>query len=205
MVQALYGPDVGFGRCLGLLHDGVGDVEVQCRFLSPGSRGLIMTANLSDTTQMCIRNVYDFVANDTADIARCMGMSSAEGLELPRGGYDLHVHVEHEFQPIVPTYIMGAIYVSLVSLVLGRRGSRAVSILGSVGNAGSLTSPYPIDQSYVATAIDQGYRRAIIASSMVISDEAKAMAEELHEDGEPRLKIIRVGTIRDALPVYFDV
>lgn len=34
---------------------------------------------------------------------------------------DLHVHVENGWRPVHPTYQMGAIYVALASLLVGRR------------------------------------------------------------------------------------
>lgn len=47
----------------------------------------------------------------------------AEG-ELPvlrQAGVDLHIHMRDGFKPIKQVYYLGAIYISLLSLLLGRR------------------------------------------------------------------------------------
>ena len=167
-----------------------------------------MTGHLSDLTQACVRNMIDLVIHDTHAIMDQLDCESSMELSLMKRGYDLHVHVEHGYQPITSTYSMGAIYMAMVSLLIGRHLSDKVIIFGDVGNAGSLSSKWSFDERYVRVCGALGYRRVITGPTTpgvtAISDEAKAFAASLHSDGKPLVEIITVHKVLDALPWYFN-
>ena len=120
MAEELDGCHVGLGRCLGLVHDHIGDIEIQCCWTRPGNRELILTGNLSSVSREAIWNIKDLVQQSIPGISSRLGLC-AEGLSLIKQGHDLHVHVENGFHPVGPSYQMGAIYLSMVSLLISQR------------------------------------------------------------------------------------
>ena len=203
MAEALDGPHVGLGYGVGLFEDGVGSFEVQCCWTQPGNRELIMTGNLSTVSGDAINNMKDRVCESIPSIANRLAVSS-EDLVLMKRGHDLHVHIEHSFHPIKPSYQMGAIYVALVSLMIGRRPRKDTVVFGDVGNrTGVFSSPWKLGDT-VHHCVGLGYRRAVVGKSSMMTPEATAFASRIHVDGEPFLRIISVDNILDALTYCFE-
>ena len=140
---------------------------------------------------------------DTPAIFRIMGMESYSSSSLERRRCDLHIHVEHAYRPFSQVYVMGAMYMSLVSLFLKRRPREDVIIFGAVGNAGSLSSNYELDRTYITVCKNRGYRRVIIGRGTVVPAEVQAYAEMLLSDGQPAVRLITMNRVLDAVPVYF--
>ena len=203
MAEALDGCHVGVGKCLGLEADGVGVVEVQCCWTSPGRRELIMTGNLSQVSRNAIYSMKDLVQASIVTIMDELGLPS-QGLSLVKSGHDLHVHIEHGYQSVKPSYQMGAIVISLVSLLIGRRPREDVILFGDVGNsAGQYSSNWTIDLGFVADCARWGYREAFVGDGTKVTDDAKAAAGVLQRDGRPLVKLTVFEGILDAIPLCF--
>ena len=205
MVEALAnGPHVGVCHCLGLVTDGIGTIQVQCCWVKPkDNEGLIMTGNLSSVTKDAIPVMKDLVIASTRAIASRLGLPPDE-LSLDKRGHDLHVHVEHRFLPIETTYLMGAIYVSLVSLMIGRQPGDDTMVFGHVGNSsGSFSSKWKLDETNISNCKYIGYRRAILGKNTEVTDGAKAAAEMVQDDGKPLVELIIVEDILDAISLCF--
>lgn len=182
----------------------VGEIEVQCTWVEPGSQQVLMTGNLSTQSRACIRNVVELVMADLSAIASRLGLPTPSHT-LVRRGYDLHVHLEHGYQPVRPTYQMGAIFVALVSLLFGRRAREDVMIFGDVSNLGAFSSNWTLQEADVKDFIDEGYRRVILGVNTQVPDAARARALEPHpDDGKPALDLIVAHRILDAMGLYFN-
>ena len=163
----------------------------------------MMTGNLSKISQDAIRNVKCLVEESIPTIAGVLGVS-LESLSLTRRGHDLHVHVEHCFVPIEPTYQMGAIYVSLVSLLVGRRPRDDTTILGAIDIVtGAFTSQWKVDVYNVQNYKIGGFRRLVIGEGTKLTEKALSAAAELHEDGRPQVEIVTKGHILETLKACF--
>lgn len=182
----------------------MGEIEVQCCWVEPGTQQLVMTGNLSQQSRSSIYNVRDLVMGDVTALAGRLGVA-APAYTLVRRGYDLHVHLEHGYQPVEATYQMGAIYVSFVSLLFGRRARKDVMIFGDVGNLGAFSSRWSLNDANVEVYIDQGYRRVILGANTAVSDGARARAREPHpEDGKPAVDLVITDKILEAACMYFE-
>ena len=179
-------------------------MEIQCCSLELGHADLIMTGNLSVETQACIRNVKDLVIATTPAIALSLGIEASEALSLVRRGYDLHVHVDYGYSPITVTYIMGAMYMAMVSLLVGRTPRDDTIIFGAVGNAGSLNGRWELQRMFFTVCRNKGYRRVIIGAGITLPKDAKERAEAIHPDGKPWVDVITVDMVVDAVPLYFN-
>lgn len=209
MEACLDGPHVGVGICLGLLDDGVGLVEVQCCRLLPGKRELLLTGNFSGSAEMALQTVTALAEKDAACLLAMDKSAAARGppVLLPRGT-DLHVHLHHDYGPVTTIYFMGAAYLSLISLLLGRRPPADVLIYGGVGNMGSLTwggTAPELPAVYMTDAFRLGYRRLFLGGMCKVTAEAAAEAAILADDGRPRVEIIRKKKMRDAAAAVFDL
>ena len=179
-------------------------MQVQCVWVQPGRQQLLMTGNLSQPSEACIRNVKDFVEAAAAAIAERLGVA-APPHSLMRPGCDLHVHVEHGYQPVAPTYQMGAIYAAMVSLLFGRRAREDVMIFGEVGNLGGFSSNCPLEEENIEICKGQGYRRAILGTGTRVSEAARRAASQPHgDDGKPCLELMVTKSILSAVVWYFE-
>ena len=181
--------------------------EVQCCRVPPGKCEVITTGGLSVVSQDAIRVVKDLVHASTREIASRMGVDS-DGLSLMKRGMDLHVHVDNfAFGKINKTYQMAPLYMSMVSLVFGRRMKDDVMVFGDVGSSGSLSCIWKLEVNHIQLYRRHGYRQVIVGfgAKTKISEEAKATAGAIQSDGRPFVDIVIVGNIMDALPLCFGV
>ena len=205
MAEELDGCHVGLGRCLGLVHDHIGDIEIQCCWTRPGNRELILTGNLSSVSREAIWNIKDLVQQSIPGISSRLGLC-AEGLSLIKQGHDLHVHVENGFHPVGPSYQMGAIYLSMVSLLISQRPRKDVVVLGDVGNAtGAFSSAWDVGQSYMGYCQQLGYRHVILGDGTNVTPEAEIAAGQIQGDGQPLVRLTFIRNILDALSLCFHV
>ena len=200
MTRALDGPHIGLGHCLELVDDKVGNVEVQCCRFKPGNADLLMTGNLSAISKSVIENLLGLVEMSIPAIAARLGLPAADGLSLMKHGQDLHVHVVNRHQPIESTYHMGAIYVALVSLLIGRRARADTTVFGDVANAyATFSSIWDLNVNHIMQCQSGGYRHAILAKGTEVDAEATAAAAVIQEDGRPLVELHTVGHILDVL------
>lgn len=77
-------------------------VEVQSCFISPGEMGLMMTGNLSQTVQKCIRRAMAALETLMPRVMQKLGIHTEDDkpLELRRTGYGIHVHVERAYHMV---------------------------------------------------------------------------------------------------------
>lgn len=205
MVQALDGVHVGVGKCLGLARDNVGIFEVQCCLVGPGDCTVIMTGGLSKISSDAIRNLQGLVVESIPEIATTLSVPSHDDLVLMKRGYNLHVHIEHGYDDIEPTYQMGAIYASLVSLMIKRRPREDTMIFGHVNILnGAFSASWRLDAFNIRNCKVMGYRRMVVGQGMKIADRAVAVASELHEDGKPQVEILVKSNILEAIRECFD-
>lgn len=122
MAKALDGPHVGVGVGVGMLTDNVYDYEVQCTRVEPGDHELRLAGYLSEASRRYVRRLIEAVSRDKERVAAALGMDwLGFGKGFWPGSSDLHVYIRNGGRPILPAYQQGPIYVSLVSLLLGRR------------------------------------------------------------------------------------
>jgi len=172
-------------------------VEAQSCILEPGKGAVLMTGNPSPPSQAGIRNVLELVVADTTAILQCMGIQSLGHHSLKTRNADLHVHISYSYQQLSITYTIGAIYMSLASLLLGKPPPTDVIILGVVGNDGGFTGNFEVDMTYITICNNKGFRRVIVGTGTVISDAVRAYALM-----RPSVDIIIVDKVIDAVPMY---
>jgi ATP-dependent Lon protease len=184
--------------------DGVGVVEVQCTHLSPGKGELLITGNVSELTRMCVRTALALV-EDQADaiIARLGVGTEPAGAPLMRRRTDLHVHIEHGFKPLESSYHMGAVVMSLVSLLIGKRADERVMVFGTVGNAGTVYYRGTISEEVVTNSGIGDCRRLIIGLGTEVAKAAEQQAAAPHADGRRKLELPVYDNMMDAVEAYF--
>ena len=209
-IEALMGPQVGFALGVGLISDHVNVFEVQCCWVGPGSGEIIMTGNVSRETEEAIQFCKAFIDSRVAEIVRCMGPPSDPQQRFERAGHDLHVHINHNWRPVTPSYQIGAIMISMIALLSGRSPRADTAIFGNMLPSGQLVSDWIWSQEMTKACYCNSYiskvRRAVVAKGTVFSDDVKRVADSISpKDGQPFLRYHHLNTIFDALPLCFDL
>ena len=181
--------------------DGTGLIEAQRSWVQPGVRDLAVTGNLSSVSHDATSSVRDRVTASFAGIASRLNVPE-DSLTLIKAGRDLHVHIEHGFCPIVPSYQTGAIYLAMVSLTIAKRPRTDTTTFRDVGNStGIFSSIWEFSETTIKYCSQLGYRRSVLGGGIKIKDKTRATADVIQRDGRPLVELIVVGSILDALPL----
>ena len=175
MEDILDGPHIGLGQCICLPSEEGGFMEVQCCWTTPGSYEVIITGNRTAVTEEGIFLVRDLVRREVNDIAAALSLE-AKDIKAVRPHADLHFHCVKEGKAVQPLYQLAAIYVALVSLLIGRRPRSDTVVFGDVSNLGYLSSIWSWDEERVEFCQRKGIRRVVVGEGTKMSDEVLAMA-----------------------------
>ena len=205
MVAALDGPHVGVGVCMGLVDDHHGMIEFQCCWTTPRIHGeeVLATGALSIVTHEAVLVIKVLVLEHTQRIAQYFGLAP-EKLRLIRLKHTLYVHVCN-WEPIEPAYQMGAIYVCMVSLLVGRRPRTDTAIFGDVTTVGVFISKWKWSEKEVEVCKSKGIRRVVLGAGTEVLKAAQAMADVIHEeDGRPTVEFKFETRLVNVLPHMFE-
>jgi hypothetical protein len=205
MVEALDGPHIGRGATLGL------DLpllrfELQCCVRKPGTRNVITTGNMLPSMVGAAESVKFFVSSHCAEIGHRLGRNDLGPLIPPR--CDLHIHANYAWHPTDDLKYSSAIFVALVSLLLGRPPAPDVVVFGNITPAGVLfpgqvenLRPWSVED--VQMCESQGIRRIVLSHRTTIGEEAREAARQLKADGSDTLTFVLVNNILDGLAHVF--
>lgn len=171
--------------------------QVQCCYAYPGSRRVIKTGHLSASSGDGIETVRARVALDSPRIGQMLHMGPITP-RLMRPMHDLHVHVSYVWRPIAGGYQEGAMYVSMVALMLGRRARGDTLVFGHVDGKGVLVGgAWEWTARMVTFAAFCGYKRLVVGGGVRFEQGAREVAEKEVEEGQgarrPRLEIVECG------------
>jgi hypothetical protein len=105
-------------------------------------------------------------------------------------------------------YQVAAIYVALAALLLGCCSRPDVVVFGFVNPFGYLTSDWGWSDEMLTLCELLGVRRAVVAQGTREERNAPKVlteAEAVLGDGKPRLEIVEVGPVLDALPLCLEL
>ena len=193
MMSALDGPHVGLGLCVGLAKDGHSVIEVQCTWTGPRKLtddDVIITGHINSVMQESVNLVKDLVVERNREIAEHLGRKP-EQLRLIKQTRYLHVHIENEYKAVNKSYLMGAIYISMISLLIGRRPKAGTAVFGDISPYGVFSSVWDWTDQEVGVCQSKGNRQVVVGSGTVLLDKAPQMVEAMQEDGQPLVKIIQ--------------
>ena len=202
------GPHLGMGYGIGLAYkDNVGAYEVQCCWVSPGNHETIMTGNLSQVSREGIMWCKSFIETYMGDIITAFGLPPPPASSsFYKPGVDLHVHVAHDWEPISASYQMGVIFISMVSLLVGRRAREGVVILGDMGNLGGLLSAWEVTEEMVEFCRLCKFHTLVVGEGTTIAEGARRAAggddDECYGGGKVEIRI--VSKVLDAIPLCFE-
>lgn len=209
MESAFRGSHLGCGQGIGLITDEVGLFEVQACWVPSPTIEIRMTGNLSSTSKEAFMWMVGFVEDHSATFGTLLGHppGQAKQLSLYRPGCQLHIHMSHEYEPIKKAYQMGAIWVCLVSLLVGKPSRPDVMVFGDVDDSGYFLSSWRCTRQMVECGLMLGMRRMVMSGHTVIDDDARALAELPHpqEHGKVRMEMVNVRRVTDMVPYCFDV
>ena len=204
-MAAINGAHVGIGKCIGLVKDDKMVVEAQCCWTGPrgkDDRDTIITGALRELDRQAIWTVKNVVMELTEKIATHFNKRPEE-LRLKRPTLMLHLHLETTYQPLAGPYYMGAVFIALVSLVVGRRPRTDTAIFGEVSVTGNFGSGSEWTEEEIGWCRTLGIRRAVLGGQTGVTQEAELMAAVVQEDGKPLVEIIRESFISRTLQHCF--
>jgi hypothetical protein len=189
-------------------EDGLRFIEFQVCSVGPGRRELFLTGAMSATTRQSVGLLMNLVMEHARPLDRLFGVPAQKGPIsahlFARPYQDLHVHIVNWWLPFEPAYQQAALYVALVSLVMRRRPRPDTAILGDVNNIGGLSSTWDYSEAAVLFCHHRGIRRLVLAEGTVLTPRAKVAAEDVMEDGRPRVEIFFRDLMLEAVPLLFD-
>jgi len=115
-----------------------------------------------------------------------------------------HVHIENSGLPVTLSYHSGAIFISLVSLMIKRRPRTDTAIYGSIGPTSSFSSTRAWGTKEVTCCKEKGIRRVVVGKGTEIDKKAQRMADKVQPDGQPLLRIIHEEWAMKILQHCFD-
>lgn len=206
LVEALDGPHVGVGVCMTSEEDGTRFVEFQACVVGPGKAAVLMSGWLSEVTRQSVTVVRAVVLEHAAALDRLFAVErKASTHPLARPHVDLHVHICNGWVPLEAPYQQAALYVALVSLVMRQRPRADTAIVGVVDNLTDFYSASHYTEAVIHACQRRGIRRLVCAEQIVLSPEARAAAEEVLEDGRPRVEVLWPTSLLAAVPMVFDL
>ena len=201
MVESLDGPHVGFG--IGLGRDPQrGRFEVECCRIQPGKHGLLVTGNVSHIMRECVDQAHFLVRGQEKLIQEKMGLGDRLNV-LHTGGCDVHIHASYGWEQHDDVIYGPAVAVALVGLLIGQRQTEDTAVIGQLLPNGWISGfrwhGFPI----LDLCKSQGVRRLILSDDVAIPEADKLVAGALEPDGRPRLELIAVFSLTEALPFLF--
>ena len=101
---------------------------------------------------------------------------------------------------------MGVIFISMVSLLVGRRAREGVVILGDMGNLGGLLSAWEVTEEMVEFCRLCKFHTLVVGEGTTIAEGARRAAggddDECYGGGKVEIRI--VSKVLDAIPLCFD-
>ena len=218
------GSHLGVGQGLGV-EDGDmrGLFEVQACHVSPGNEDVIITGTPTLVSRDGIKRLLSFIMDDYREVIGLQfGLSSGEEDDddhaknhqrklLLKPGYDLHVHFATAYTPIDSSCQMAAIFVCLVSLVVGRPSREDTVVVGDVTNEGYLKGCWRLETDLINYLRHCGIRRLIIAPGIGLGHERAAATTTaavgssslIEEEGKPTIEVIEAKCVNDLLSLCF--
>ena len=207
LLPLLKSPHVGVAYGVGQLdEDTITDYQIQSCWVSPGGNDIIMTGALSQASREGIMWCKSFAETFWSSILEAFGLppppsSSSSFGPFYKPEFDLHVHVAHSWHPLPAAYQMGAIFMSLVSLMVGRRAMPHVAVLGDLSNLGELISDWEVTEEMIHFCRLRGIHTLVVGHGTTIGDKAKKAASSRDEI----IEVHTVWKVLDAIPFCFDV
>ena len=198
-------PRVGLGTCVGLVKDKEGVVDVQSCWVSPckaGDAPLMVTGLLTDELRDAVTLVRNVVYELRGKLASYYDREM-KSFDVVRRYRTLHVHIENNYRPISKSYYMGAIFISLVSLLLGRRPRTDAVVFGDVNPLGVLSSCWAWTEEEVSLCETMGIRRVVVGVGTMFSSEAQQMMGVVQSDGRPLVETCHVQFVSTTLQYFF--
>lgn len=200
------GRQVGVGTCIGLVEGGEGVVDVQSCWVGPrkGCDGTMMvTGHLFQEMRNAVLLVRNVVYELRSTLASHFN-SDVKTFDVVKMYKTLHVHIESNYRVISSSYYMGAIFISLVSLLVGRRPRCDVVVFGEVNPVGLLRSCWEWTEQEVAVCVEKKVRHVVVGVGTKVSDEAQEMMDVISRaDGKPLVEIHHVKFISHTLQYLF--
>jgi hypothetical protein len=153
-----------------------------------------MTGSISRATAEGVQSMKSQVIHDAPRIRTLL--PRAPKLELMRDHVDLHVHLSSNYVAIQGAYQVGAIYVALASLLLGRPARLDTVVFSDVTNGSCMVSDWEWTVDMVRFCRFKGVRRAVVGRGTKIGKQARQVASE-----PPRLEFLEKSHILEALPL----
>ena len=207
LMRSFRGSQVGVGLGVGLVEDNVGLFEVQACWVPSRTPDILVTGGLGRTNREAFLLVASFVETHASTIGACMGVSSDKSwsLSMRKPGCQLHIHMADSWKSLESTYQMGAIFICLVSLLVDRPCRTDTMVFGDINNEGYFIGAWRWDKAMTDHAVGLGVRRVVVPEGTPMSPETKRRAAEEEPDGKVRLEIITISSVRELLPLCFDM
>ena len=204
-MRSFRGSQVGVGLGVGLVEDNVGLFEVQACWVPSRTPDILVTGGLGRTNREAFLLVASFVETHASTIGACMGVSSDKSwsLSMRKPGCQLHIHMADSWKSLESTYQMGAIFICLVSLLVGRPSRTDTVVFGDMSKEGYFLSVGEVNDAMVDHVCSLKMRRLALPTGTPVTSEATSKAEQPGLDGKPRIEIISVRHMHDLFPICF--
>lgn len=202
----LSGTHLGLATCVGKVSAGELVVEFQCCWTGPrssSSEDRIVTGLMTSVTRERVVAVQSVVLELMDKIASHFHKSVGD-LGYYRPTMILHVHLESLYEIEEGSYYMGAIFISLVSLIVGRRARSDTAIYGDISPTGTFSYGGEWTRGEVECCRRMGIRRVVMGAQVKVSRAAQALADTRQEDGRPLVELRQEAFISKALQHCFD-
>jgi hypothetical protein len=207
LAAALDGPHVGVGWSFG--RRSWERYGVQCCLRRPGRGDVILTGNVTHVMRDAATVAKDFVARSAQAIGERLGLgTAAASLQLLTPKQDLHLHMDYGWAAMSSQQYTSVFVVAMTSMMLQRRPSEDVAIIGHIAPGGTLFALSAYDSETeawgtpdLADCFCQGFRQMVISGRTVLPEKTKELAARpALKDGQCAMVFHPVVNVLDALP-----
>ena len=204
-MEAFRGPHLGVGQGMGPLEGTFGLFEVQSCWVPSRSPDPLLTGCVSDNSRRCFAFARNFIDRHVSAIGTRTGLPTqqADVLKVAKPACQLHCHFATGWVAITPPHQMGAIFISLVSLVVGRPSRADTVVLLQFDADGRAWPGEEVSAAIVDHLSSRGITQLVVSQGTQVSDEASQKLHRIRSDTEVGLQIYYANYLEHLLSICF--